>query len=313
VVCDNTDKVNGMVVHSVKRRLFIMEKKTTALKRLILAKEILVMPGAYDALSARLIEKAGFDAVQCSGFGIAASVLGLPDVGLLSFGEMLDQTRHICAAVDIPVMADGDTGFGNVVNTYRTVREFEVAGAAGINLEDQVIPKRCGHMDGKEVIPTGEMVQKIRVAVEARQDEDFIINARTDAIAVYGVEEAIKRGNSYAEAGADLIFMEAPSTVEDIKHVIKSVNAPVSINMADGGKTQVATISELEEWGAARLSLPVTPVFAAARAILDALLIVKEEGVSPWTNHPEKTMEFKEFTDIVGLSAIREFEKKFTS
>lgn len=289
------------------------EKKTTTLKRLIEAKEILVMPGAYDALSARLIEVAGFKAVQCSGFGIAASLLGMPDVGLLSFGEMLNHTRHICAAVSIPVMADGDTGFGNVVNTYRTVREFEAAGAAGINLEDQVFPKRCGHMDGKEVICQEEMVLKIRAAAEARRDKDFIINARTDAIAVYGIDEAIKRGNAYAEAGADLIFMEAPKTVLDIKRVINSINAPVSINMADGGKTQVATVRELEEWGAARLSLPVTPVFAAARAVLDALAIVNQEGVSPWTNHPEKTMQFKEFTDLVGLPAIREFEQQFSS
>ncbi len=289
------------------------QNKTTILKNLIKAKELLIMPGAYDALSAKLIEKSGFKAIQCSGYGIAASLLGIPDVGLLSFGEMLDHTRRICTAVSIPVMADGDTGFGNVVNTYRTVQEFEAAGAAGINLEDQVFPKRCGHMDDKQVIPLKEMVQKIRAAAEARRDKDFVINARTDAIAIHGIEEAIKRGNAYAEAGADLIFIEAPKTVADIKRVINEVKAPVSINMTDGGKTPVATSRELEEWGAARLSMPVTPIFAATRAILDALEIVNREGVSPSSNHPERTMQFKEFTDIVGLQEVLELQRRFSS
>ncbi len=288
------------------------ERKTTRLKKLIRAKELLIMPGAYDALSAKIIEAAGFDAIQCSGYGIAASMLGLPDIGLLSFGEMLDQTRRICAAVDIPVMADGDTGFGNVVNMFRTIREFEAAGAAGINIEDQVFPKRCGHMDGKEVIPLEEMVKKIQAAVEARTDDDFVINARTDSIAVYGVEEAIKRGNAYAEAGADLIFMEAPSAVEDIKRVIEEVNAPVSINMTEGGKTPVATVKDLQEWGAARLSLPVTPLFAAANGVSEALEIFKLEGMPPSANHPEKIMRFSDFTTLVGLSEIRDFEKRFS-
>ena len=288
------------------------ERKTSRLKALIKAKEVLVMPGAYDALSAKLIEAAGFNAIQCSGYGIAASMLGVPDIGLLSFGEMLDQTRRICAAVDIPVMADGDTGFGNVVNLRRTIREFEAAGAAGINIEDQVFPKRCGHMDGKDVIPLEEMVMKIRAAVEVRSDQDFVINARTDAIAVYGVDEAIKRGNAYAAAGADLIFMEAPNTVEDIKRVIAEVKAPVSINMTDGGKTPIVTLRDLEEWGAARLSLPVTPLLAASKSITDALQVFNQEGISPSTNHPEMIMKFAEFTDLLGLPEIREFQQRLS-
>lgn len=286
-------------------------KKTTKLKQLILDKKILVMPGAYDALSAIIIERAGFQAIQCSGYSIAASVLGKPDVGILSMSEMLNQTRNICAAVNVPVMADGDTGFGNAINTYYTVQAFEAAGAAGINLEDQVFPKRCGHMEGKEIISIEEMVKKIRAAVDAKKDKDFVINARTDAIAVYGVEEAIKRGNAYAEAGADLIFVEAPRSVEEIKYVIKNIKAPVSINMTDGGKTPIATIKELEEWGAARVSIPVTAIFAAAKAIEKAMRVIMEEGITPSANHPEDVMTFKEFTDLVGLPLIKEMEKKY--
>lgn len=288
-----------------------MEKKTTRLKQLILDKKILIMPGAYDVLSAKIIEKAGFQAIQCTGYGIAASVLGKPDVGILSMTEMLNQTRNICTAVNIPVMADGDTGFGNVINTYHTVQAFEAAGAAGINLEDQVFPKRCGHMDGKEVVSLDEMIMKIRAASDARQDGDFVINARTDAIAVYGIEEAIRRGNAYAEAGADLIFVEAPPNIEDIKYIIRSIKAPVSINMTDGGKTPSATIQQLQEWGAARVSIPVTAVFAAARAVENAMKIILEEGVSPTVNHPEMVYTFKEFTDLVGLEDIKEMEKKY--
>jgi 2,3-dimethylmalate lyase len=286
-------------------------KKTTRLKQLILDRKVLVMPGAYDALSAKVIEKAGFQAIQCSGYGIAASVLGLPDVGILSMAEMLSQTRAICNAVNVPCMADGDTGFGNVVNVWHTVQAFEAAGAAGINLEDQVFPKRCGHMDGKEVISLEEMVQKIRAAADARVDKDFVINARTDAIAVLGIEEAIRRGNAYADAGADLIFVEAPPAADDIKYVIRSIKAPVSINMTDGGKTPIASIQQLEEWGAARVSIPVTALFAAAKAVETAMQVILAEGVSPTVNHPEMVMTFKEFTDLVGLPEIRAIEKKY--
>ena len=286
-------------------------RKTTRLKQLILDKQVLVMPGAYDALSARIIERAGFHAIQCSGYGIAASVLGKPDVGLLSMTEMLNATRNICDAVTIPVMADGDTGFGNAINVYHAVRAFEAAGAAGINLEDQVFPKRCGHMECKEVIGMAEMVQKIRAAMAAKIDQDFVINARTDAIAVIGIDEAIRRGNAYAAAGADLIFVEAPPSAEEIKHVIRSIKAPVSINMTDGGKTPLATIGELQEWGAARVSIPVTAVFAAAKAVERAMQVILTEGVSPTVNHPETVMTFKEFTDLVGLPEIKALQDRF--
>jgi len=286
-------------------------KKTTTLKKLILSKKVLVMPGAYDALSAKIIEKANFKAIQCSGYGIAASLLGKPDVGILSMSEMLNQTRNICSAVDIPIMADGDTGFGNAINVYYTVQAFEAAGAAGINLEDQTFPKKCGHMNGKEVILMEEMVQKIRAAVDAKKDKDFIINARTDSIAVHGIEEAIKRGNAYAKAGADLIFVEAPRKIEDIKYLVKNIKAPVSINMTSGGKTPLVSIKELQEIGVARISIPVTAIFAAAKAIEKAMNIINVEGFLPTVNHLEDIATFKQFTDLVGLPEVKRMERKY--
>ena len=283
-------------------------KKTTMLKQLILDSEILVMPAAYDVLSAKIIEKLEFKAIQCSGFGIAASYLGLPDVAVLTMSQMLEITRNICSAVNVPVMADGDTGFGNAVNTYYTVKQFEEAGAAGINLEDQVFPKRCGHMSGKQIISIDEMVMKIRAATLARKDPDFVINARTDAIAINGVEEAVRRGNAYAEAGATMIFVEAPQSIDQIKYVIKSINAPVSINMLQGGRTPVVTIKQLEEWGAARVSIPVSPVFIAAKSLHDGLKKIKECGDIRVVN--DSVFSFEEFTALVDLPFIRSLENQ---
>lgn len=284
-------------------------RKTTLLKKLINDPEILVMPGVYDALSAKIAEMLGFKAVQCSGYGFAASLLGKPDVGLVTLTEMVNHTKGIASAVDIPVMADADTGFGNAINVMRTVQEFEKAGAAGMNLEDQVFPKKCGHMEGKQIIPLEEAVLKIEAAVSAKTDPDFVINARTDAIAVAGVEEAIRRGNAYAKAGADLIFVEAPNSVEDIKRVIQSIDAPVSINMLEGGKTPLVTIEQLQEWGAARVSCPLTTVFAAARGVYNALKVLKEKGTTK--DDQDLLITFSEFVKIVGLPEIRELEKRF--
>ncbi|MFC1670146.1 oxaloacetate decarboxylase [Spirochaetota bacterium] len=286
-------------------------KKTTRLRQLIEDKKILAMPGAYDAISAKIIEKAGFDALQVTGFGLAAALQGKPDIGIISMGDMLYATRNIAQSVNIPVMADGDTGFGNEINVYHTVKSFEEAGAAGINLEDQVFPKRCGHMEGKQVVTMEEMARKIKAAVMGRKDPDFIINARTDAIAVYGIEDAIKRGNAYAEAGADLIFVEAPNTKEEIKYVIDKIKAPVSINMAQGGKTPVCTVDELEKLGAARVSYPITALFAAARAMEKALQVLKKNSSTEEIN--DAFMSFEEFTDLVGLPDIKKIEDEINS
>jgi methylisocitrate lyase len=287
-------------------------RKTTLLRKLLEAREPLVMVGAYDALSAILIERAGFKAIQCSGFGIAASLLGKPDVGLLSYGEMLDQTRKIVQAVDVPVMADGDTGFGTAVNVYRTVQEFEAISAAGVNLEDQVFPKRCGHLEGKEIVPMDEMVGKIEAAKAARTDPDFIINARTDAIAVNGLDEAIRRGNAYAKAGADLIFVEAPQTADQIQRIVTEIDAPISINLFDGvkgGKTPILPIEELRRLRVARVSIPVGVVFAAVRGMEEYLKVLAARGVAP--DRQDLVVTFEYWKQLVGFDGVRELEKRF--
>jgi len=287
-------------------------RKTTLLRSMLEAREPLVMCGAYDALSAILIERAGFKAIQCSGFGIAASLVGKPDVGLLSYGEMLEQTRRVIHSVDVPVMADGDTGFGTAVNVVRTVREFEAIGAAGINLEDQIFPKRCGHLEGKEIIPLDEMIGKIQAAVDMREDPDFIINARTDAIAVSGIDEAIRRGNAYVNAGADLIFVEAPQNREQIRRVVKEINAPISVNLFDavkGGKTPVLSIPELKELGVARVSIPVGVVFAAVRGMENFLEVIARQGVAP--DRRDLVVDFDHWKEVVGFLEVKELEQKY--
>ncbi len=287
-------------------------KKTTRLKELLHAKEILVMPGAYDCLSAKIIENAGFNAIQCSGYGFAASLLGQPDSGWMAFNEVLEHTKNIANSVDIPVMADGDTGYGNVVNVVRTVKEFEQAGAAGINLEDQVWPKRCGHMSGKEVISVEEMCNKIRAAAWARTDKDFIINARTDARAIYGPEEVARRAEAYWEAGADLIFLEAPQSMDELEYYAKSLvpkGILLSANMLDGGRTPLVTFKQLEELGYARCSVPVMTIYAAAKGVMDAVNRLMADGTN--ANLGDSLIAFSEFNKLIGLQEIRELEERF--
>src|ERR671938_560448 len=208
-----------------------------------------VAPGAYDALSARLVEQAGFDVVYMTGFGTTASLVGRPDVGLLTGSEMVDNARRIAAAVDVPVIADADTGYGNALNVLRTVQLYEQAGIAGLQLEDQVMPKKCGHMSGKALIGADEMVGKIRAAVEARRDPDLVVIARTDAVAVGGLEEAIGRARAFADAGADLLFVEAPTSEEDLARIAGELRevAPLVFNWAEGGKTPLLPLERIAE------------------------------------------------------------------
>lgn len=288
-------------------------KKSTLLKNMIMEKKALVCPGAHDVMSAKLIERAGFKACQVSGFGLSATYLGLPDMAFLSFAEALNFSKNIIDAVNIPVMVDADTGFGNAVNAMRVTEEFIKIGAAGMNIEDQVFPKRCGHLEGKQIIPMDEMVLKIKACIEVKKklDPDFVINARTDAIAVSGVEEAIKRGNAYAEAGADLIFIEAPRTREDIIRLVKEIKAPISINLFDavsGGKTPLIDIDELKEMGVARVSIPVGPLFAAVKGMMNYLDVIKD-GIAEGRN--DLVVPFAEFKELVGFNKYRELEKKF--
>ncbi|NLB83537.1 MAG: oxaloacetate decarboxylase [Synergistaceae bacterium] len=289
-------------------------KKSTVLSGLLQKRQALPVPGAHDVISAKLIEKTGFKAIQVSGFGLAATYLGLPDMAFISFTEVLNFTRNIVDAVSIPVMADADTGYGNSINAMRVTEQFIKAGTAGMNLEDQVFPKRCGHIEGKTVVSMEEMVLKIKACAQVRDqlDPDFILNARTDAIAVSGVDEAIRRGNAYIEAGADMIFVEAPRTVEEIEKAVKGINGLVSINLFDnieGGKTPLLTVEELAAMGVARISIPVGSTFAAARGVLNYLEAIKGGKLAP--ERKDLVFSFDEFKDLVGVPAFREQEKQF--
>ncbi len=284
------------------------------LRELIEERRAVVVPGAHDVISAKLIERFGFKAVQVSGFGVAATLLGLPDMGFVSFAEVLQLTKNIVDAVSIPVMADADTGYGNAISAMRVTEQFIRVGAAGMNIEDQVFPKRCGHMEGKGIIPMEEMVLKIKACAKVRDelDPDFIINARTDAIAVAGIEEAIRRGNAYARAGADLIFVEAPRSREEIERAVKEIEAPVSINLFDavhGGKTPLMTIQELRELGVARVSIPVGPLFAAARGVKNYLEAISGDKIAE--GRDDLVLSFDEFKELVDYNKFRELENAY--
>jgi len=285
-----------------------MLRKTSRLKQLIEQPGLLVMPGAYEPIGAKLIERAGFTAIQCSGLGISATYLGLPDYSMLAMSDMVAATRLIAAAVDIPVMGDGDTGFGNAVNVFYAVEAFEAAGAAGLNLEDQVMPKRCGHLDGKEVIPIEEAVAKIRAASEARRDPDFVINARTDALAVHGIEEVVRRGNAYLEAGATMVFVEGASTLDLIKAAVRGIHGPVGVNIVHGGKSQDLDLGTLEDAGVARVSLPGLLLGAAWKAMSDVLADVRSSGSIGTV--ADRMYPFASAHELTGTVRVNELETR---
>ena len=284
---------------------------TTRLRELLVQRGLLVAPGAYDALSARLIAQAGFPAVYMTGFGTAASVLGQPDVGLLTMSEMVSRAAALAAVVgDRPLIADADTGYGNPINVRRTVREYEQAGVAAIHIEDQVWPKKCGHMEGKQVISVDEMVQKIRAAVDARQDPDFVIIARTDANAVYGLEDALRRGRAYREAGADVIFIEAPRSIEELRAIARAFpDVPLLYNWAESGKTPLLPLEEIHALGFKLVIFPVSMLFAATQALLDLLEALKQGQTS--LAFAERMVTFSQFTDQIGLPDIQALERRY--
>ena len=293
-----------------------MERKSTRLKTAINERRALVVPGCHDALSAQTIAAAGFEAVQISGFGLAASLLGKPDVGLVAMKDILDFTWNIVQAVDVPVMADVDTGGGNAINAAAITARLIEMGAAGMNIEDQVFPKRCGHMSGKQVIDADEMVGKIRACADARQqrDEHFVINARTDAFASFGLGEAVERCNRYLEAGADLVFIDAIGSREDIATAVRELNGPLSVNLMDGVtgvRTELIPIPELAELGVARVSIPVASVLVAHQALRDffTALRASPSGILAGENH--RLTSFEEFTGAVGLAEYQAMEKRY--
>jgi len=280
-------------------------KKSKKFRNLLNQPQILVLPGAYDALSARIIELAGFEALVHTGYGTAASLLAQPDVGLVNFREMCDRVRYISRSVEIPTLADGDTGYGNPINVFRTVKEYIWAGAAGIFIEDQVWPKKCGHMFGKQVISTTEFAAKIRAASDARfeEDPDFVLMARTDALAVNGLDDALERVNRCHEAGADLAFIEAFEDYQQVDTAIKNTTLPLALNLIEGGKTPLITVKEAEAVGFKIVFFGLTALYAAAGAMMDTLKILKDEG----TTQPimDRLIDFSQFGNIVNAEKIK--------
>jgi carboxyvinyl-carboxyphosphonate phosphorylmutase len=281
-------------------------------KELMLAPEILVVPSAYDALSAKVIEQTGFAAVHMTGSGTSASMLGLPDLGFTTITEMAWNAKNISMAVDLPVIMDIDAGYGNAMNTWRCIREFERAGIVGGHLEDQVVPKRCGHLEGKRLISTEEMVGKIQAAVEARVDQDWTIIARTDAREKLGLDEAIRRSKEYIAAGADCIFLEAMLTVDEMKQVRDAISAPLLANMVEGGKTPWLTAKELEAIGYNLVIYPLSGWMAATSILRKMFAELRDTGTTQnfWDAY-DLRMTFPELFEVFGYSQLSELEERF--
>jgi 2-methylisocitrate lyase-like PEP mutase family enzyme len=285
-------------------------KPTTRLRQLVTGGDIVVAPGIYDGLSARLAARAGFPALYATGGGIARS-MGYPDLGLLSPSEIVDRLANIVEQAGVPVIADADTGYGNALNVRRAVREFERAGVAAFHLEDQTFPKRCGHYDDKAVVPTGEMVQKLRAAREALADPDLLLIARTDALAVEGFDAAIERAQAYEAAGADVIFVEAPTSEAEIEAIARRVTAPKLINMFQGGKTPLVPLARLRELGYRIVIIPSDLQRAAIRAMEETLHAIARDGNSAAV--ADRMASFKERESAVDTSAWLELDRRYST
>jgi 2-methylisocitrate lyase-like PEP mutase family enzyme len=293
-----------------------MAKKTSVLRKAIMERRAVVVPGCHDAFSARVIEKCGFEAAQISGYGMAGSFLARPDVGLVQMKDILDISWNIAQSVGIPVMADMDTGGGNAINAAWLVERLIPMGLAGMNLEDQVFPKRCGHMAGKEVIPAEEMAGKVHACADVRDrlDRDFILNARTDAFAVSGLDEAIRRCNLYLEAGADLAFIDGIRTRADVEKAVKEVKGPLSVNLMDaisGMKTELIPIPELARLGVGRVSIPVASIMVAHKALMDFFTTLKSSPTGILAGQTQWVCSFEEYTDFVGLKEYKKMEEAY--
>lgn len=271
---------------------------------------ILIVPGAADTLVAKIIEKSGFKALYLTGAGVSYTSLGSPDIGLTSFIEILNKAWNICSSVTIPVIVDCDNGFGNALNVRRTVAEFERAGVAAIQLEDQVFPKRCGHLKGKQLISKQEMIGKIKAALDTREDENFAIIARTDARAVEGMSAALDRAVSYQEAGADIIFVEAPESEEDMKRINQTIKAPTMANMVEGGKTPMIKAEKLKNLGYKIVIFPNSAIRAITKTVQELMEIIKNDGSTE--RYLNKMCMFDEINTLLGLNEIIEIGKKYS-
>ncbi|NMG21793.1 isocitrate lyase/PEP mutase family protein [Brasilonema bromeliae] len=288
-----------------------MQPSSQKLRQLLERPEILIIPGVYDCLGAKLAEQLGFELVATSGFGIAASTLGVPDYGLMTATEILASTGRIAQSVSIPLIADMDTGYGNALNVIRTIKDAVQQGIAGVLLEDQEWPKKCGHFEGKRVISMAEHVGKIRAAVQARGDSGLVIIARTDARAPLGLEEALSRGRAYIDAGADILFVEAPQSVEELQKIASAFpDVPLVANIVEGGKTPQLSASQLQELGFKIVFFPVSALLAATKVMTACLRQLKEQGT---TVDFQELVEFKEFQNLIGVPEYLQMEKQFTS
>ena len=285
-----------------------MTDSAAQLRTLLAAPGLLQAPGCYDAFTAKLIEQAGFKAAYMTGFGASASVLGMPDTGLMTFTEMATHAGNIAAAIRIPLIADADTGYGNAINAYRTTRAYARAGVAAIQLEDQVAPKKCGHTKGKAIVPLGEILGKVRAAADARAEQDIVIIVRTDARAVSGFDEALERCLAFQDAGADVIFFEAPESEGEMETIAKRVKKPLLINLVEGGKTPFLPRSRLEKLGFKIAIYPVSALLTVGKAVQAQLQRMKtEDGFGP--NGDKIT--FEELKTLVGFPAYYEMEERY--
>jgi len=287
------------------------KRKISIRKRLADANDIIILPGVYDALTAKIAEDVGFETAFQTGYGTSASLLGMPDFGFLNAGETLENAKRIINSVNIPILVDIDTGYGNPLNVWKIVKDLERIGAKGIFLEDQVWPKRCGHMAGKTVIPKEEYILKLNAAMDAREDNDFIIVARTDSLAQFGIEEAIERGKEYKRIGADVIFIEAPKTIDQMELIAKEIKAPLLANMIEEGITPNLTADQLRKMGFKMVVFPLSALFSATFAIKQTLQTLKKTGTTK--DLKNKMVSFQEFNDLVNLPLYRKLEKKYSS
>jgi methylisocitrate lyase len=291
-------------------------RRSRILRRAIQDRRAVVVPGCHDALSAKVIAACGFEAVQVSGFGVAGSLLGRPDVGLVQMKDVLDVTWNVVQSVEVPVMADADTGGGNAINAAAVTERLITMGAAGMNIEDQVFPKRCGHLPGKEVVSTEEMAGKVRACADVRDalDPDFVINARTDAFAIAGLGEAVRRGNRYLAAGADLVFIDGIRTRADIERAVAELSGPLSVNQMDGitgVKTELVPVPELARLGIGRVSIPVASILVAHRALREFFLALRASSTGNLAGQGQWAATFEEYTRFVGLPDYRALEERY--
>src|ERR1022692_2441696 len=308
----NTGVPKGTQGGPVTGRLTPRPGGPARLRALLESGETIVAPGAFDPLAARLVEEAGFPAVYMTGFGTSAALLGRPDVGLLTMTEMVDNARRIADCVDIPVIADADTGYGNPLNVIRTVGAYEAAGVAGIHIEDQVAPKKCGHMEGKQVIAAHEMAAKIRAAAEARAQAEFVIIARTDAPAVEGLERALDRARLYRQAGADVLFLEAVVSEDEAAEAVRAFpDVPLLFNWAEGGKTPPISLDRLKELRYRIIIFPISTLLAATAAMRGILREISTAGTPAAALRDLPT--FGQFVDFIGLPQVREVEQRYAA